>query len=395
VVTHPSYGSPASFVRIQGIAKALASLNVHSSILSPFQEEQDIVSDVDFMLLPSNAFYSKILSAVYGGTRKLASSPYASFLFYSNVFIETMVKNIQGSLMKFFSNRDNKCDIIHAVQPIAGLACTSVSRKLNVPLIVDLHNCWPEEVASQNLCNRGDEIFERLRSVEQSIIDDADCITVVTDALKDYILKNYNACRKNVIVVPCGATQNSTLPPVNREKKVVYAGTLNFREHVDLFVKSIPLVKAKAKFSISDYGDKSREIRKMVKEIDDPRINLVWYRKRIDVIRLLNSSQLGIVTSHDDITRQLGPPLKLYDYLSCGLPVIANDVGGWTEVIKKEQVGLLTADDPMDFATAIDRVLNDESEWHAMHNNAVKLISQRYNWGIISKDSLVPLYNKL
>ena len=129
---------------------------------------------------------------------------------------------------------------------------------------------------------------------------------------------------------------------------------VNFREHVDLFVQSIPYVKSNVRFNISNYGDQSSEIRRMVKRMGDARITLNWYPKRVDVLRLMNTSKLGIVTSRDDMTRQLGPPLKLFEYLSNGLPVIANDIGGWTEIIRKERLGLLTRDDPIDFALAID-----------------------------------------
>jgi glycosyltransferase involved in cell wall biosynthesis len=109
----------------------------------------------------------------------------------------------------------------------------------------------------------------------------------------------------------------------------------------------------------------------------------------------LKKSKIGILTSNNDITRQMGPACKLFEYMTCGLPVVANNIGGWTELIEREQIGLLTDDDPKDFANSIDRILSDDSLWQKMHSNALHIVKVKNNWQENARKLLIPLYSSL
>ena len=115
----------------------------------------------------------------------------------------------------------------------------------------------------------------------------------------------------------------------------------------------------------------------------------------INLLNFLQKSKIGVVTTTYDITWQIGHPGKLFDYMSCGLPVIANNIDSWwTKMIKKEQIGLLSTDDPKDFAQLIDYLLSDEEMWNKMSNNARNLISTKFNWESNICKNLLPIFYK-
>ena len=63
-----------------------------------------------------------------------------------------------------------------------------------------------------------------------------------------------------------------------------------------------------------------------------------------------------------------------------GLPVVANDVGGWTEIVKTNNLGIVTSDDPKDFAAGITEFLENPEEIAKCGRRGIELIKNKYNW---------------
>lgn len=393
VVTFLSHGNPGSIVRIQEIARHLSRSGIETTILSPFTEDVENLSENSVKLIPTPITKTGVSSMAYRLGSKLVSIKKASRLVLSDSYIDRIVSLIRGGLYRVL--KDTEFDVLHAVQPYAALACASLSKQFGIPLVTDLHTVWPEEaLADSLLTSRHDKTFRRLHDTEQSILDFSDALTVVSDFLKSYVVREYSNTQKPIVVVPPAGP----ILPMNthvRENTVVYAGLVHPREHVDLFAKSIPLVRSDAEFLISNHGEALSEIKKITNSPGYPAVNYVWFRKRSEVLELLMRSKIGVLPSRNDITRHLGPPLKLFDYMACGVPVVANDIGGWSEFIKNERIGLLTRDDPEEYAQAIDSILSDEDLWRTMHCNAIGLIKSDHNWQKIVDAKLVPLYERL
>jgi glycosyltransferase involved in cell wall biosynthesis len=98
------------------------------------------------------------------------------------------------------------------------------------------------------------------------------------------------------------------------------------------------------------------------------------------VSRFLSSCQVGILPSSNDIARRMGTPIKLFSYLEMGLPVVANNVGGWSEIIAHNQVGVVCQDDPLHFAEAILNLIKDNKKMTQFRKNGIELIKEKYNW---------------
>lgn len=393
IVTHLSHGSPGSFERVHEIVRNLADLSIKSTIFTPFNEDKKNITDVNIEVLPSTLSRLGLSSFAYKAARKAQQSTLTSNFFLSETSVSGMVANIRSGIRKIM--RRNKFDILHAIQPIAALACAPIAKELGIPLMADLHNIWPEEAVEQKVSTNKDNTFIRLWNYEQNIIDSSDVVTVVSDFMKSYIVRNYSVSNKSIVVLPPGGPLLDNLSGAHRENNVVYSGMVSHREHVDLLARSIPLVKQAGSFFISSYGDAIDDIQKINALLGPPRLNYFWFVKRYEAFEFLKRSKIGILTSQNNITRQLGTPCKLFSYMACGLPIIANDIGGWSDMIKDENIGLLTNDDPEDFADSIDMLLADDSLWHRMHSNAINLIRTKYNWKKNVQDILIPIYDRL
>jgi glycosyltransferase involved in cell wall biosynthesis len=74
-------------------------------------------------------------------------------------------------------------------------------------------------------------------------------------------------------------------------------------------------------------------------------------------------------------------PLKLFEYMACGVPVVGARLGQLVEVIRHGETGLLyDAGDIDDLAGACDRLLRDENLRRHMGAMAAKDVLEHYTW---------------
>lgn len=81
-------------------------------------------------------------------------------------------------------------------------------------------------------------------------------------------------------------------------------------------------------------------------------------------------------------------PLKLFDYMSSGLPVIATSLGQIKEVISPGKNGFLTNNDINDIAEKIMFIKDNPAEAKRIGINARKTIVDYYNWDRAAEDIL-------
>ena len=78
-------------------------------------------------------------------------------------------------------------------------------------------------------------------------------------------------------------------------------------------------------------------------------------------------------------------PSKLNDYLAAGRPTVGTKLRVLEPVFRKQKIGLLTADNPEQFADGCVRILQDDQMRVEMGHNARQLAEGDLSW-----DRLVP-----
>ena len=207
------------------------------------------------------------------------------------------------------------------------------------------------------------------------------------------MVQKYGLKRAKTSVIPPGGrplVDASVLQHRRKPFKIVYAGLVAYRENVDLFVRSMPSVIKKdseATFYITRKGEEVTRIQKLA---NDLRVTpeFFWFKNYDDVNHFLSSCHLGVLTSSRDKARQMGTPAKLFTYMSVGLPIIANDIGGWTEMIQKEKIGVLSSGNAIEFGETLSNLLASPGlEEYAC--NCLKLVRVKYNWDNSAKSLLM------
>lgn len=114
-----------------------------------------------------------------------------------------------------------------------------------------------------------------------------------------------------------------------------------------------------------------------------------------EMVKTLYDASIGIIVPHPIERYKTNYPVKLFEYMAAGLPVIASREGESAAFVREVECGILV--DPLnhtEIAEAIVKLDSDRSGAEAMGSRGRKLILAKYNWESESV-KLVALHEKL
>jgi glycosyltransferase involved in cell wall biosynthesis len=193
-------------------------------------------------------------------------------------------------------------------------------------------------------------------------------------------------------------TPAAALPYADRPPLAAYVGGISeirgirhMVEAMGLLPESLGarLVVAGAYFVPLELGDAVRAMPGWT------RCSHLGWQDRPGVARVLGEARIGMVVVHPTTNHIAAYPLKLFEYMAAGIPVVASDFPIWRGIVDEAGCGLLV--DPLDskaIAGAIEWLLTHPAEAEAMGRRGRRAVETRFNWESEAK-KLLGLYEKL
>jgi glycosyltransferase involved in cell wall biosynthesis len=114
---------------------------------------------------------------------------------------------------------------------------------------------------------------------------------------------------------------------------------------------------------------------------------------RIGVQQVLRRAMAGLVTLHPVVNYLDALPVKMFEYMAAGLPVIASRFPLWQDIVEGNQCGVcVDPGNPAAIAAAIDHFCRHPHIARRMGENGRRAIHTRYNWGS-EADKLAAFYD--
>jgi glycosyltransferase involved in cell wall biosynthesis len=103
----------------------------------------------------------------------------------------------------------------------------------------------------------------------------------------------------------------------------------------------------------------------------------------------------GLVTLHPVVNYLDALPVKMFEYMAAGLPVIASRFPLWQEIVEGNACGVcVDPGDPAAIAAAIDHFCRHPQLARRMGENGRRAVHTRYNWHS-EADKLAAFYDRL
>jgi glycosyltransferase involved in cell wall biosynthesis len=232
--------------------------------------------------------------------------------------------------------------------------------------------------------------IDRLDRRERRVWRQAPAYVTITKALADDLAARYGP-RPNVFVVPDGAAADpadaaSTSTGNRRSAGTVaaYAGHLYPWKGVDVLVRAVAQAPGVAGLIVGGHpGERDRaRIEALVAELGiGDRVDITGLLPFREVrARLRDAAILVLPNSASAISERYTSPLKLFEYLTVGRPIVASDLPAIREILTHERTALLVPpDDPAALAAALERLAAD-ADLAASLGQAARMLAARYTW---------------
>lgn len=222
-----------------------------------------------------------------------------------------------------------------------------------------------------------------------------DAIITATPYIRDKFFKiNPNSVDINNYPI-LEELDNTGLSWEEKDMAVCYVGGLSEVRGIREIVVATSLTTKKANLYLAGKFD-SESYEKIVKsEPGWKDIKELGWLNRSEVANVYAQSRAGLVTLYPIINYLDSLPVKMFEYMAAGIPVIASDFPFWKEIIEKNECGIcVDPKKPEDIAKAIDYLLENSDVAQKLGKNGRKAIEKKYNWSI-EEQKLIQLYEKI
>lgn len=229
---------------------------------------------------------------------------------------------------------------------------------------------------------------------EQQACARLDGVITATPYIRDKFLK-INPRSVDINNFPMIGELESSIPWQDKADEICYVGSIAEIRGVKEMVRAMACVRAPARLNLVGGFVEARVESEVRTYPGWSRVNALGIQDRQGVREVLGRSMVGMVTLHPTINYLDALPIKMFEYMSAGIPVIASDFELWKNIVQESQCGLCV--DPMDtaaIALAIDHLLSHRAEAEQMGRNGRLAVLTRYNWAH-EEIKLVEFYDRL
>jgi glycosyltransferase involved in cell wall biosynthesis len=180
-----------------------------------------------------------------------------------------------------------------------------------------------------------------------------------------------------------------------RKEQVCYVGVIaKIRGNLEN-VQAMAYVKSSVTFKLAGMTYEEAFFNTLKADKNWKSVEFVGKLDREGVRNLLVESKIGLVTLHPTINYIDALPVKMFEYMLAGIPVIASNFQILEDIVTKEKCGLCV--DPLDpeaIGKAIAYLSENDSIAKVMGENGKKAVLEQYNWAKEEK-KLLAVYKEV
>ena len=264
-------------------------------------------------------------------------------------------------------------------------------------LVYDMHSSLPEQLNNFGW-SRSNFLRRFLSWAEDSVLERAEAVITICPALAELALGRIDDKEKHVLI------ENSIFEPVRlknhveseartsevssthrtlrhseRERTLVYAGTLETYQGIDLMLESMAILeKERGGIGLIVAGGSADQVEHYREKAEHLGLtDACVFLGRVPQVEAKKLVALGDAVLSPR-TRGMNTPLKVYELLDCGKPLVATRIPSHTQVLN-DDVCFLADADPDSYAAAVKAAVLDNERIRQTVKRAKALYESEYS----------------
>ncbi len=285
-------------------------------------------------------------------------------------------------------------DFIYERYSLFSHAGIKTAQAHNIPSLLEVNAPLIEEQIKYRTLHHPDAA----KQVAKQVFNLATAVVAVSDGVANYV-GDYCKTKKHIHVVPNGVNVERFAPsitpsfPTNPEIFTVgFIGTLKPWHGVDILITAFRQLQQKylnTELLIVGEGPERKRLEDISYEFNLQ--NSIMFTGAVNstkVPSLLTSMDVA-VAPYPALEEFYFSPLKIYEYMAAGLPIVASNIGQISEIIKHQENGLLyPAGNLQALANALEQLIQDPILGKRLGQMARQTSQTYHSWDAIAESML-------
>lgn len=331
---------------------------------------------------------------------------------YTKEYIQTYLYYVN----KIVSTLGDKPSVIHSASNyINPFIANTIGKRYNIPTIYEVRGLWHLSRLSYDKNWENTAEYKKYIEYERSALEKSTHILTLNSKIKNYIVKNYGIKGDKITISPNGVDTNKFVLQERKDPQLQtlynpsnfvsfgYVGSLVNYEGLDLFVKAVnrlnreglkfvAIIVGKGSTNVCNKIFQQLERYKNSHNLDNlfitgevPYYDVCKYYSIIDVICLPRKGYevCEIVT-----------PLKPFEGLAMGKPLILSSVGGLENIINDDCGCIFDKNDNHDLALSMKQFITNPDIIPIIGKKSRELAEKKYAWNNVN-ENVIKLYKKI
>lgn len=291
--------------------------------------------------------------------------------------------------------------LIHSASNFAvGLAGCEAARRMGVPSVFEVRGLWHMSRAADQPAYQGSDHYRMLEGLEAQAARLADHVFVITRAVAD-ILAARGVERGKMSILPnavdLGAFARRPRDPALAARwgltgtlVVGYVGTFKDYEGLDLLLEAMARLRGelgdRARLLLVGDGPAEGELHGLVRRLGlgdrvvftgrVPHADIPAYHSLVDVM---------VFPRRGAAVCEVVSPIKPFEAMASGVPILASDVGALAEIVEDEVTGLLhRKDDVAHLAEQLLRLVEEPDLRSFLSGRAEEWVRANRSWSAVA-----------
>ncbi len=274
-------------------------------------------------------------------------------------------------------------------------------KKHGKKVIYDSHENYPEVIKVKGWIPRVFRpIVSRLfKMYEERVVANLDGVVAVTENVCERFSK-FTHC----VVIPNYPDPEDFKGIVKKERndnevRFIYMGSIDIDRAIKEMLEAFSIVANKhdnVKFTMIG-NIYSRKLKNIIMSYADNYENFEYipFMPHEKVFQKVAEHDIGmLVIKGGNLSKEISSPVKMFEYIYLGLPIIASDFSYWRKILDKSPCALyVNPDDPEDIAEKMEIFIKNVHLRSTYSKNALKL-SQEFSWSSLEK-RLIKFYERV
>lgn len=290
-----------------------------------------------------------------------------------------LLSELYFAILMFFKIVFLKVDLFYVTSPsfLLLFPVMIIAKLKRKPYIVDVRDHYPDIIIELGKMP-SDSIRARfLYYLEKQIYDHSLFVSTVTDGLVETIQPR----TKRVVYLFRNGVDKEVFYPMETQKEnfsIIFHGNIGKLTNVDILIDYAKFLKKKninnIKITIVGVGARQSEILHAIKKYD--LWSIIDFKGELayeEIPKYLNAADVGIIPNLNVPLAKHIFSVKTYEYMGCGLPIIASPHGEIGSFIEKNKIGYQFAGKSAEkLHKIILSLMNDKTNYQELHKNSLK-----------------------